>query len=230
MVWQRGLLDRVQMAPACAGCGQPFAADEAGGRGLYPVVLPLVVLMVLAALKIDDLWRPPLWVYPLVAAPVALVLVGGAVRLAKSAHLAAHVGRGPGSEAPAVLARASRAHAGRGAGGGADDRAGPVAIAAARSQADAARALCRRAHRSDPGGFPARGGGEAVLYRRARFVCRVIPGLWDSVAGRNARGEGGYVHIAHCQASRGEASGERPALVQIGWTRDPHPPSGTAGR
>lgn len=96
MVWQRGLLDRVQMAPACAGCGQPFAADEAGGRGLYPVVLPLVVLMVLAALKIDDLWRPPLWVYPLVAAPVALVLVGGAVRLAKSAHLAAHVGRGAG--------------------------------------------------------------------------------------------------------------------------------------
>lgn len=80
-----------------------------------------------------------------------------------------------------------------------------------------------------PVAFPPEGAGEAVLYRRARFVCRVIPGLWDSVAGRNARGEGGYVHIAHCQASRGEASGERPALVQIGWTRDPHPPQWDGG-
>lgn len=98
MVWPKmvgpgGLLGQAHMAQACAGCGQSFAAHEAGGRGLYPVVLPLVVLMVLAALKIDDLWRPPLWTYPLVAAPVALVLVGGAVRLAKSAHLAAQVGR-----------------------------------------------------------------------------------------------------------------------------------------
>jgi surfeit locus 1 family protein len=38
--------------------------------------------------------------------------------------------------------------------------------------------------------FPVAGDGTAVLYRRAAFDCRVEPGLWDSVAGRNAAGEG----------------------------------------
>jgi surfeit locus 1 family protein len=70
-----------------------------------------------------------------------------------------------------------------------------------------------------PVSFPPAGDGAAVLYRVARFDCRVQPGLWDSVAGRNAQGEPGYVHIAHC------ANGAGPdALVQVGWSRDPHPP------
>jgi len=74
--------------------------------------------------------------------------------------------------------------------------------------------------------FPPGGDGLAVLYRRASFDCRVQPGLWDSVAGRNARGEPGYVHIAHCEpAADGTA-----ALVQLGWSRDPHPPQWDGGR
>lgn len=73
--------------------------------------------------------------------------------------------------------------------------------------------------------FPVAGDGTAVLYRRAAFDCRVEPGLWDSVAGRNAAGEGGYVHIAHCVAPGG-----LPALVQLGWSRDPHPPQWDGGR
>ncbi|PTR09806.1 MULTISPECIES: SURF1 family protein [unclassified Novosphingobium] len=73
--------------------------------------------------------------------------------------------------------------------------------------------------------FPVAGDGKAVLYRRATFDCQVQPGLWDSVGGRNAAGESGYVHIAHCQAPGG-----MPALVQLGWSRDPHPPQWDGGR
>lgn len=76
-----------------------------------------------------------------------------------------------------------------------------------------------------PVGFPVAGDGSAVLYRRAMFDCRVEPGLWDSVAGRNAQGESGYVHIAHCEAPMG-----KPALVQLGWSRDPHPPQWDGGQ
>lgn len=74
--------------------------------------------------------------------------------------------------------------------------------------------------------FPPQGAGTLVLYRRARFDCQAIAGLWDSVAGRNARGEAGYVHIAHCDTGPGGA----PALVQLGWSRDPHPPQWDGGR
>ncbi|WP_179505596.1 MULTISPECIES: SURF1 family protein [unclassified Sphingomonas] len=76
-----------------------------------------------------------------------------------------------------------------------------------------------------PVAFPVSGDGSAVLYRRARFDCRVQPGLWDSVAGRNAGGDSGYVHIAHCETADGT-----PALVQLGWSRDPHPPEWGGGR
>jgi surfeit locus 1 family protein len=75
-----------------------------------------------------------------------------------------------------------------------------------------------------PVAFPVAGDGRAFLYRRAAFDCTVEPGLWDSVAGRNAQGQGGYVHIAHCMAPGGV-----PALVQLGWSLDPHPPEWNGG-
>lgn len=90
MVWQGPTI----VAPACARCGQALAEHEASGRALYPVVLPIVILLillVLAALRLDAVWQPPLWIVALVWAPVALVLVGGAVRLARAAHLVARI-------------------------------------------------------------------------------------------------------------------------------------------
>jgi hypothetical protein len=50
-------------------------------RLLYPVVLPLVVLLMLAAVTFDDAVHPPLWVHLLAWPPVVLLVIGGAVRL-----------------------------------------------------------------------------------------------------------------------------------------------------
>jgi surfeit locus 1 family protein len=73
--------------------------------------------------------------------------------------------------------------------------------------------------------FPVAGDGTAVLYRRAAFR---LPGRARAVGlGCRAQcgGRGGYVHIAHCVAPGG-----LPALVQLGWSRDPHPPQWDGGR
>ena len=64
-----------------------FASDDApSGRALYPVVLPLIVVLVLAALKLDDALHPPLWVHALVWPPVVALVIVGAVRLAQRAY------------------------------------------------------------------------------------------------------------------------------------------------
>jgi len=49
-------------------------------------VLPLVVLLVLAAVKVDDAFRPPLWVHALVWPPIVAIAILGAVRLLQVAH------------------------------------------------------------------------------------------------------------------------------------------------
>lgn len=69
----------------CAGCGLDFAARAPSGRALYPVVLPLIVLLVLAAMKLDDAFHPPLWLDALVGLPVITLVIGGAVRLVQVA-------------------------------------------------------------------------------------------------------------------------------------------------
>lgn len=51
---------------------------------LYPVVLPLIVVLVLAALKLDDALHPPLWVHALIWPPVITVVILGAVRLVQA--------------------------------------------------------------------------------------------------------------------------------------------------
>jgi len=70
----------------CAGCGLDFAAEAPSGRGLYLVVLPLVVVLVLAALKLDDACRPPLWVHALIWPPVVAAVIVGALRLVQVSH------------------------------------------------------------------------------------------------------------------------------------------------
>jgi uncharacterized protein (DUF983 family) len=66
MVWAGRVWEPPKLADHCRACGQPFAEHEASGRALYPVVIPLVALLVFSALRVDDIWRLPLWVYPLV--------------------------------------------------------------------------------------------------------------------------------------------------------------------
>ncbi len=62
-------------------------AHEASGRLLYPIILPLVIILVLAALRIDDALRPPLWVHALIWPPVVAFVIIGGLRLVKLAWL-----------------------------------------------------------------------------------------------------------------------------------------------
>jgi len=73
--------------PHCRGCGTDFVAHEASGRLLYPIILPLVIILVLAALRIDDALRPPLWVHALIWPPVVAFVIIGGLRLVKLAWL-----------------------------------------------------------------------------------------------------------------------------------------------
>jgi len=74
-------------APRCRGCATEFQPYEASGRLLYPIILPLVIMLILAALRLDDALRPPLWVHALIWPPVAAVTIIGALRLVKMAWL-----------------------------------------------------------------------------------------------------------------------------------------------
>lgn len=91
MVWAGRVWEPPKLADHCRACGQPFAEHEASGRALYPVVIPLIALLVFSALRVDDIWRLPLWVYPLVWGPASALLVGLAVRATRAAVLAARV-------------------------------------------------------------------------------------------------------------------------------------------
>ena len=70
-------------APQCRGCALDLAAVEPGPRSLYPVVLPLVIMLSLAAVRFDDALHPPLWVHALVWPPVVALVMIGALRLVK---------------------------------------------------------------------------------------------------------------------------------------------------
>lgn len=79
------------LADKCGACGQDFAQLEPKGRGLYLVVLPVTILLVLAALKLDDAVQLPVWVLvPLwgVIVPFAVI---AALRFAKAAVLLARL-------------------------------------------------------------------------------------------------------------------------------------------
>jgi len=76
---------------SCGTCGQELAAHEPSGRLLYLAVLPVTVLLILAALKLDDALRPPLWLHALLWPPVVALAVIGALRFAKTAALIARI-------------------------------------------------------------------------------------------------------------------------------------------
>jgi len=97
IVWAGRVWEPPRLADHCRACGVPLAVHEASGRALYPVVIPLLALLVFSALRVDDIWRLPLWVYPLVWGPASALLIGLAVRAVRAAILVARVA--PGSVA-----------------------------------------------------------------------------------------------------------------------------------
>lgn len=60
---------------------------------------------------------------------------------------------------------------------------------------------------------------ETSLYRRSQVDCRFTSGGWESVAGRNDKGDAGYVHVILCGTK-----GNGTAYIQAGWSREPKPP------
>lgn len=66
---------------------------------------------------------------------------------------------------------------------------------------------------------------EALLYRHSQVDCLSTSGKWNSIAGRNAQGDTGYVHVADCTLAGGKT-----AYVQAGWSQSPHPPQWSGGK
>jgi surfeit locus 1 family protein len=80
--------------------------------------------------------------------------------------------------------------------------------------------------------FPANGAhNDWFLYRRLEFECANVLG-WRSVAGRNARGQVGYVHVAQCDEPNlfgfdSELAYE--AEIVTGWSQGPDQPEWHGG-
>lgn len=79
------------LAKSCSVCGQDFARFEPKGRGLYLVVLPVTILLALAALKVDEVVQLSIWVLITLWGLIVPLTVIGALRIAKAAVLIARL-------------------------------------------------------------------------------------------------------------------------------------------
>lgn len=88
----KGLWDGpATLADKCNACGLELARFEPIGRGLYLVVLPVTVLLILAALKLDEAVRLPVWaLVPLWGLVVPTVIIA-ALRFVKAIVLRARL-------------------------------------------------------------------------------------------------------------------------------------------
>lgn len=88
----KGLWDGpANIADRCHACGLDLMRFEPKGRGLYLVVLPVTILLILAALKLDEAVQLPVWVLvPLWGLVVPLTVIG-ALRFAKTIVLRARL-------------------------------------------------------------------------------------------------------------------------------------------
>lgn len=75
------------LAERCPSCGLEFERHEPRGRGMYLVVLPLMILLVLAALKLDELVRLPVWALVALWGALVPAVVTIALRYAKATVL-----------------------------------------------------------------------------------------------------------------------------------------------
>ena len=72
---------------------------------------------------------------------------------------------------------------------------------------------------------------DAFLFRRAALDC-LDPTGWNAIAGRNASGQSGYVHVFACRNGdwlRAYDDNGRRADVVVGWSRAPERPVWTGG-
>lgn len=73
-----------QLADECSHCGLDLLALERGGRFVGVITMMLALMLMLAALVVDEWLRPPLWASLLFWAPVTVGSVIGALRFYKA--------------------------------------------------------------------------------------------------------------------------------------------------
>lgn len=67
--------------------------------------------------------------------------------------------------------------------------------------------------------------GDPMLYRRSSVNCISVTD-WQTISGRSAQGEAGFMQIAECRTGGAEGPG---AAVAVGWTARPDHPQWTGG-
>ena len=60
------------VAGECSHCHEPLAELELGGRIAGLITLIVAGALIIAALGVDELLRPPLWVHVIVWAPLTI--------------------------------------------------------------------------------------------------------------------------------------------------------------
>jgi uncharacterized protein (DUF983 family) len=73
-----------QLADDCANCGLDILGLERGGRFVGVVTMLLALVLILAALGVDEWLRPPLWASFLFWGPVTVGSVIGGLRFYKT--------------------------------------------------------------------------------------------------------------------------------------------------
>jgi uncharacterized protein (DUF983 family) len=79
------------LAERCGVCGLELERYEPRGRAMYVVILPVTVLLVLAALKLDDLVQLPVLALIALWGVAVPLVVTVALRFAKTAALMARL-------------------------------------------------------------------------------------------------------------------------------------------
>jgi uncharacterized protein (DUF983 family) len=72
------------LANECASCGLDFLSLERGGRFVGVLTMLLALVLILAALGVDEWLKPPLWASLLLWAPATVGAVIGGLRIYKT--------------------------------------------------------------------------------------------------------------------------------------------------
>lgn len=78
------------LRPACLSCGLDFSKSDAGDGPAVLLIFILGFLLVPAALLVESLFHPPLWVHGMVWGVVLLGMTIGAMRPIKAYVIALH--------------------------------------------------------------------------------------------------------------------------------------------
>jgi len=78
-----------QFAGTCANCGLDFSSYNVGDGPAALLTMVIGTLIIILALVVDSVFRPPFWVHALIWVPFTAALTVITLRMAKAALLAA---------------------------------------------------------------------------------------------------------------------------------------------